>query len=153
MEEWNSEENGYVKHPDPKKFQFLKDDNLKDKFPHWVPVFLTMLVERAYKTEGRVKECQAVMERSNVYRNQMDLLNLFITTRIVKNPASKKITKATVKRAFDEWWQNEADGDRMKPSSNEIYEKVEKKIGKYNKGWKGYAIRYDSDSDSDSDDD
>lgn len=152
-EEWNSEENGYVKHPDPKKFQFLKDDNLKDKFPHWVPVFLSMLVERAYKTEGRVKECKAVMERSNVYRNQMDLLNLFITTRIVKNPASKKITKATVKRAFDEWWQNEADGDRLKPSSNEIYEKVEKKIGKYNKGWKGYAIKYDSDSESDSDSD
>jgi P4 family phage/plasmid primase-like protien len=152
-EEWNSEENGYVKQINPKKYQFLKDDNLKDKFPHWVPVFLTMLVERAYKTGGRVKECQAVMERSNVYRNQMDLLNLFITTRIVKNPASKKITKATVKRAFDEWWQNEADGDRMKPSSNEIYETVEKRIGKYNKGWKGYAIKYDSDSESDSDDD
>ena len=40
----------------------------------------------------------------------------------------------------------------MKPSSNEIYEKKEKKNGKYNKGWKGYAIKYDSDSESDSDD-
>ena len=38
-----------------------------------------------------------------------------------------------MKRAFDEW-QNEADGDRMKFSSNEDMKNREE-IGKYNKGW------------------
>ncbi len=153
MDEWNREENGFVTNPDPNKYQFIKDENLKDKFPTWRPIFLAMLVERAYRTDGRVKNCKAVMERSNVYRNQMDMLNLFVTTRIVLSNSQKKLTKAIVKRAFDEWWQHESDGDRIKPSSEEIFEKIDKKIGKYNKGWKGHCIKYDSDSESDSDSD
>ena len=33
------------------------------------------------------------------------------------------------------------------PKGREIYEQLDKKLGKYKKGWYGYAINYDGDDD------
>ena len=72
-------------------YQFLKDRTLEEKIDGWIPVFMNMLVERAYKTEGIVKDCTAVTEISDSYRNDQDYINSFMKEKIKEDPEEELV--------------------------------------------------------------
>lgn len=67
---------------------FLKDKNLKEKLPKLAPVFMSMLVMRAFETGGKVGNCAAVMEASRLYRVSQDKITSFVNECLIltENP-------------------------------------------------------------------
>jgi phage/plasmid-associated DNA primase len=60
---------------DPDKpYQYLIDKRLDEKFKTWAPVFLAMLVEKAFQTGGMVKDTPGVLASSENYRNSQDYM-------------------------------------------------------------------------------
>jgi putative DNA primase/helicase len=57
---------------------FLKDKNLKEKLPKLAPIFMSMLVARAFETGGKVDDCPVVMEASRAYRLSQDKITTFV---------------------------------------------------------------------------
>jgi len=57
---------------------FLKDKNLKEKLPKLAPVFMSMLVLRAFETGGKVGNCAAVLDASREYRASQDKITAFV---------------------------------------------------------------------------
>lgn len=86
------------------KYKFKVDKNLDQKFETWKPVFMSMLVERAFITRGNVVDCKMVMITSERYRKDQDQFSSFITEFIVVDPMGV-VTKDEVKSAFDDWWK------------------------------------------------
>ena len=84
--------------------QFQKDKNLGNKIKVWAPVFMSMLVERAYKTHGLVGDCSVVMAKSQSYRNTQDCFSEFISERIVAEEG-QRITQTTLKAEFKDWYE------------------------------------------------
>jgi P4 family phage/plasmid primase-like protien len=70
---------------DPDKpYQYLIDKRLDEKFKIWAPVFLAMLVEKAFQTGGMVKDTPGVLASSESYRNSQDYINEFVRDKIRK---------------------------------------------------------------------
>lgn len=76
--------------PDPtSKYQFPVDKNLDRKFDSWKVVFMSLLVERAYKTLGNVVDCKMVLMNSDRYRKDQDGVASFVSDMIQLNPSGK----------------------------------------------------------------
>ena len=76
--------------PDPtSKYQFPVDKNLDRKFESWKVVFMSLLVERAYKTLGNVVDCKMVLMNSDRYRKDQDGVASFVSDMIQLNPSGK----------------------------------------------------------------
>lgn len=60
------------------RFKFPKDRTMNDKIPRFAPVFLSMLVDRAFANNGIVKMCETVRMASLEYRREQDLVLSFI---------------------------------------------------------------------------
>jgi hypothetical protein len=101
-----------------------------------------MLVQRAFETEGIVKDCATVMEASNSYRRGQDHIAAFMKERIRKtaDPSAKPIKKTSLLEEFKLWFQQEQGNSRKAPKGDEIVEIMNKKFGQFNtklKGWTG----------------
>jgi len=126
---------------DETPYVFKKDKSLNEKLHAFAPVFASMLVKRAFETDGEVENCKTVMEASNKYRNGQDHIAAFISERIRKsnNPKCKPIKKTSLLEEFKLWFQQEQ-GTRKVPKSEELYDYMNKKFGQFNhkaKGWGG----------------
>ena len=101
-----------------------------------------MLIERAVKTLGKVKDCATVMAASNEYRNSQDYLMKFFNEKITDGLPSDKISKHNIFIEFKEWWKIENPSEKI-PPANELTEFLNIKCGKYKKrGWWGWKIVY-----------
>jgi P4 family phage/plasmid primase-like protien len=129
---------------DPDKpYQFLIDKRLDEKFKTWAPVFLAMLVEKAFQTGGMVKDTPGVLASSESYRNSQDYINEFVRDKIRKVDGHY-VKKTEMYESFKVWYIEHY--DRNVPRGNEIYEVFDKKYGKYTtKGWKNISIIYSHD--------
>ena len=129
---------------DPDKpYQYLIDKRLDEKFKVWAPVFLAMLVEKAFQTGGMVKDSPAVLASSESYRNSQDYINEFVLDKIRK-VEGHYVKKTEMYESFKIWYIEHY--DRNVPRGNELYEVFDKKYGKYTtKGWKGISIIYNHD--------
>lgn len=129
---------------DPDKpYQFLIDKRLDEKFKTWAPVFLAMLVEKAFQTGGMVKDTPGVLASSESYRNSQDYINEFVRDKIRK-VEGHYVKKTEMYESFKVWYIEHY--DRNVPRGNEIYEVFDKKYGKYTtKGWKNISIIYSHD--------
>lgn len=139
---------------DPDKpFQFKKDTTLvKEKFPQWKEIFMSMLVKIVLKTRGEVQACDLVDKSSLQYREREDHIAEFIREKIIKD-AKGKIKKSEITNEFNIWYMGTY--GRGGPNTKEVHEYIDKKLVKYNNkesAWIGYKIKYDRDYDSDSDD-
>lgn len=125
---------------DDTQYVFPKDKSLNEKLHKFAPIFASMLVKRAFETDGIVSDCETVIEASKKYRNGQDHISAFISERIKKtgNP-NQSIKKKSLNEEFKIWFQQEQ-GSRRMPKSEEIYEAINKKF-KINphstKGWIG----------------
>ena len=127
-----------------KPYQYKIDHTITEKFGVWREIFASMLVERAYKTDGKVKDCDKVLHSSQSYRNSQDYIAEFIKDKVVLDPTGT-IKKTELNREFTEWYK--ATNGRNVPSPKEVHTYMDKKFGKFEKHglWKGARIKYDSD--------
>jgi len=121
----------FVDKPDGStQYQFLKDKGLEHTIVEWAPLFVSMLVERAFITNGRVEDCDIVMASSNKYRQGQDHIAAFVSEMIIEtNDVADKIGKSGLAQAFKLWFQ-ESQGMRKIPKGAELYDYMEKKYGK-----------------------
>jgi P4 family phage/plasmid primase-like protien len=135
---------------DPKEYNsgkpyHFKVEEISEKFDGWKETFISMLVNVAKRTGGRVAVCDRVMAASNEYKGEQDKLGLFITDKIVNDPKGK-ITQSELKFEYEKWFANMY-GERIKPNPKDIYDKFDRDYGKRNRNecWKGVSIvRYET---------
>jgi P4 family phage/plasmid primase-like protien len=139
-------------HTDDTPYVFLKDKSLKEKLPEWSIIFISMLVKRAFETDGEVLDCEEVLSASNKYRQNQDCISGFISDKIIKvNGAS--LGKKILNDSFKEWFQMNY-GNRKIPKLIELEEAINKKYGNRNiktNKWNGIKIKPDDDE-NDNDD-
>jgi P4 family phage/plasmid primase-like protien len=129
-----------VKNDPLKPHQFLVDKNMRLKFEEWKEVFAVWMVEIATKTQGMVKDCDAVLAASNAYRESQDKFSQFIAERIMKDPQGR-LDKKTVKQEFDLWYAQNIGG--KPPIPRDLYEVLDKMFGRNTLAiWNGIKIRY-----------
>jgi len=131
-------------HTDDTPYIFKKDKSLKDKLPLFAPVFASMLVHRAFETDGLVEDCEVVMSASKNYRKGQDHIAAFISEMIEKtNNTKDRIKKTELGQEFKLWFQREQ-GTRKIPKGQELYDYMDKKFGQCHKttGWSSVKIIY-----------
>jgi P4 family phage/plasmid primase-like protien len=121
---------------DDTTYIFMKDKSLNEKLHSLAPVFASMLVKRAFETDGIVEDCETVLEASKKYRNGQDHIAAFVSERIRKTNDPKHIVKKkSLLQEFSDWFKQEQ-GTRKMPKGEELYEYMNKKFGSPNpKGW------------------
>jgi putative DNA primase/helicase len=134
-------------HDDPDKpFQFMVDGTIVDKFSYWKYTFMYMLVQRAFKTDGKVGECDIVNQASKAYQESQDFIAEFIREKIVVD-AGGKIKKTELNSEFMVWYQSTY--GKGAPSPKEVHAYMDKKFGKFEKkekgAWTGAKIKYERD--------
>ena len=92
-----------------REFQGIMPSKLLAKFDDWLPVFTAMLVDIAYKTQGKVKDCDMVMAASNKYRGSQDYLGKFFDEYIVKEEGAH-LKWTDVWHEFGDWYRNNGYG-------------------------------------------
>jgi P4 family phage/plasmid primase-like protien len=137
-------------HTDETKYIYSKDKSLKDKLPKLASVFASMLVKRAFETDGIVEDCETVLNASNKYRKGQDHISAFISDKIMKTGINKdRIKKTELMLEFKKWFE-ESQGSRKVPKGEEMYEYMNKKFGICKStGWNGVKIIYSEEEDDD----
>jgi P4 family phage/plasmid primase-like protien len=129
---------------DPDKpYQFAMDKNISEKFDLWKEVFLGMLVQKAFETNGAVRDCAAVLRASEEYRASQDCMAEYINDKLVAD-ANGRIEKAELIQDFRQWYDGIYGRSGSAPKPKDIQNYMDKKYGKYdkNKCWKGVRIQY-----------
>lgn len=137
-------------HTDDTQYVFPKDKTLKEKLPVWAPVFISMLVKRAFETNGRVSDCPEVLSASNKYRQSQDAITGFINEKIIPTPG-KTIGKQNLNQAFKDWHQLNYGSDKI-PKLMELEEIMDKRFKSTKtkpKKWVDVSIAMDEDKTDD----
>ena len=135
-------------HTDDTKYVYLKDKSLKDKLPILAPVFASILVKRAFETNGIVTDSETVMESSKKYRKCQDHIAKFVSEFVeeTKNPEDK-IKKTELTGQFKLWFQQEQGINKKAPKNEELREYMDKKFKAHKSNgtsWYGVKIIYPS---------
>lgn len=132
-----------------KPYQYEIDKDLDLKLKTWAPIFMSMLVEKAYETNGLVNNCPIVMSSSTSYRNNQDCFSEFVSDKIKPSPGDK-VKETELKHEFKEWYNLRYNSNV--PKGKELFDYITKLYGKKIKGkWKDISIVYDNDDDFDDD--
>lgn len=129
---------------DPDKpYQFPMDKNITEKFEEWKEVFMGMLVQKAFATDGKVRDCPAVLRASEEYRASQDCMAEFIKDRLVPD-GNGRIEKTELVQEFRQWYEGIYGRGAATPKPRDVQSYMDKKFGKYekNKCWKGVRIQY-----------
>jgi phage/plasmid-associated DNA primase len=121
--------------------------NIEEKFIDWAPVFMDMLVKRAYQTDGYVKDCAMVLHSTQKYEQQQNHVKAFFTDKIVKDE-NGSVKKTELAEEFKVWFDVEQGKGAKAPKTKELYDYITKITGTEatKGGWKGYRIVYDDNS-------
>jgi P4 family phage/plasmid primase-like protien len=136
---------------DETPYLYVKDKSLKDKLPSFAPVFASLLVKRAFETDGIVEDCETVLNASNKYRKGQDHIAAFVSDKIMKTGITKdRIKKTELTNEFKKWFE-ESQGSRRVPKGEELFEYMNKKYGqcKSTTGWHGVKIIYPEEEEDD----
>lgn len=125
------------------EYKFEADPHLDDKIERWGPVFMSMLVKLAFENDGKVDDCDSVLESSKKYRELQDHIAGFVSEMIIQTgDTNDKVTKSELSNEFKMWFQ-ENQGNRKPPKGIELYDYMSKVYGKWKQpGWKGVKIAY-----------
>ena len=138
-------ENPVTGDPD-EPYQYKVDKSIEKKFESWKLVFMSMLVDRAFETQGNVEDCDIVMAKSMNYREGQDYLTEFVKEKIVPKDGCK-VKKTELYETFKQWYTMQY--GRGVPKGKELYDFMIKRYGKYKAGWHNIKINYDEDSSED----
>ena len=124
----------------PDDFEFKVDRNIDKKFKRWAPIFMAMLVEKLFETDGLVTDCDAVLAPTAKYKDTQDYFSGFLKERIEEDTNSC-IKQTDVKEEFKNWYLERFDG-RL-PTGNALYAFLDKALGKRigrSGKWRGYKL-------------
>lgn len=128
-----------------KPYQYLIDPTIEEKFKTWAPVFLAMLTEIAFKTQGKVNDCSIVTEAGRKYKNDSDIVARFIEEKIVENKEAR-INKTQLNQEFNIWYEdnNNSHDKRKKPTAKKIADAINKVFGEpQGNYWNGIELVQD----------
>ena len=129
--------------------QFKIDKNIDQKFDKWAPVFMAMLVDMAYTSQGNVNDCKIVLASSEQYREGQDYLAEFVRDKIQRKKGGK-IKKTEVYETFRQWYQTNY--GRGIPLARELHDFLCRRFGAYKQGgWHNVSIIYDEEEEDDDD--
>jgi hypothetical protein len=129
---------------------FIEDKTLKEKLPLFAPVFASMLVKRAFDTNGIVTDSITILESSKKYRKSQDNIANFVSENVeVTGNVKDKIKQNELLQQFRLWFQQEQGTNRKCPKGQELYDYMDSKfkthkITKGTKGWAGIKIIYET---------
>ena len=124
-----------------RKHQFPLDKKLGDKFKIWAPIFMSMLVKKAFETNGLVQICDIVKKSSGNYRNTQDYYSEFVADKI-KVCEGSKIKETSLYETFKIWYQ--LHHGKNIPKGRDLFDYMNKKFGKKQRGgWHNLSIIYD----------
>ena len=135
-------------------YQYQIDKKIDEKFVKWAPVLLSMLVEIAYETQGKVTDVTKVTEATNGYRKEQDLISEYIGENIIELPDKygRAVIEHELLSKFKDWAsQMHNNSNRGIPSGKEVSAYMEKKYGKKDpriKGWKNISFKENIDDES-----
>lgn len=137
-----------VKGDKDKPYQFKVDKHIDKKFEEWKHVFMAMLVDKAFDTQGEVKDCDIVCAKSQLYRETQDHFAEYIRDSIMEGAEFKIETQKELKDSFNEWWKLNYGGSA--PNGKELFDFMNNKYGKFVKGigWQGVGF-YDDEIEND----
>jgi P4 family phage/plasmid primase-like protien len=128
-----------------KPYQFMLDSTIDEKFDEWKEVFLSMLVDRVLKTNGRVEDCATVLEASKEYKKKQDVITQFLEDKI-EDASGEWLKMSDVNNGFKLWLDEH--GIRG-PQPKEVHLELDKKYGaRTKKGWQGARFVFDLDTTS-----
>ena len=135
------------KDDDPDRpYQFKVNRDLLKKFPVWRETFLAMLTKYAYENQGRVEDCDSVLEASTKYRESQDHVAQFIGERVSRRSGSR-VRKEQISEEFKLWFITNC-GKQKQPSPKQVYEYMDREYGKNRNGtWMDVKLVYPSDND------
>lgn len=128
--------------------QFTIDTKIDEKFKIWAPVFLSILVDTAYRTQGKVNDVAIVMKATDSYRQEQDVYlefnNLFIEPN--PNPTGKGIKFRDIMDRFKDWF-SKTYNNRGMPNGKDVQKYFEGRYGKYptRGGWTNITFKFDID--------
>jgi P4 family phage/plasmid primase-like protien len=131
------------------KYTFIKDKKLKEKFPMWAPAFASMLIHRAFETQGVVHACELVMRSSNKYRKRQDVLAAFISEKLIVADPSEKVKRVELMEMYKIWYTKAYSGQGGKmPAYAKLHELMDKTFGPIKKTfWSGVQMVYSDETD------
>ena len=122
-----------------KPHQYEIDKSLSEKLKVWAPVFMSMLVERAYITNGLVEKCDDVMASSGKYRKSQDCFTQFAEDKVITLKGNF-LTYEEVTQEFKAWYLLHYSRNNV-PRGVELFEFIDNKFfPRKNGGWKNLAI-------------
>lgn len=123
-------------------YQYKIDRTIEERCEQWKEVFASMLVDKVFVTEGRVKDCDQVLASSNAYRQSQDYIAEFIGDKVVEDPHGT-ITKTELSTEFTIWYQSTY--GRGGPNVKDVITYMDKKFKKCDKKkvWTGVRINYE----------
>lgn len=134
----------FIETPNPEsKYEFKVDKNLDEKFEAWKPVFVSLLVDRAFVTKGNVLDCKMVLVNSEKYRKDQDYLAAFASSYIRIEPCGK-IREPELYEVFTDWYK--VLYGKQLPKGKELFEYVTRSyanvpgVSKKLNVWNGLSI-------------
>ena len=102
-----------------------------------------MLVERAFSTNGKVEDCNVVMEESIKYRQSQDNISAFVNECVRKSDnINKIIRKRELIEEFKVWFGDNSSHNKI-PKSSELNQYMDKKFKIVKGGWCGCYIYHE----------
>jgi phage/plasmid-associated DNA primase len=129
---------------DPERpYQFKAELGIEERTSEWKEVFASLFVRKAFETEGRVKDCDIVLNASNEYRKSQDNVAEFISDCVVSE-STAIIPKADLTAYFNHWLQENYGNSKSGPSLKDVVAYMDKKYKKddrpKSKGWMGCRL-------------
>ena len=124
-------------------YQYEVDTRIDEKFKRWIPVFLSMLVNIVFKTKGRVNDRPCVLDPTNNYRNEQDVILEYCTENIEVHdaPCKNPLKLGIIYDSFKQWYSQEKGAVKI-PPQKEIKSYFEKKYGTMPKtGWSLLSLK------------
>ena len=134
-----------VKDDPDKPYQFKIDRELSEKFKEWKEIFMSMCIEKAYETNGKITDCDIVMSVSNKYKEDQDVIAQFVSDRIVRQEGAK-LLKSEISMEFNSWFKMN-NGGKTVPNIKEVTEYIDKNVARFNKKtscWCGIMMKYEN---------
>lgn len=130
-------------HNEKSDYTFERDKDLGDKLESMAPIFASMLVSRAFITNGEVIDCESVIEASRKYRREQDILSCYIIDNVIEE-VGQTVGSRELHETF-RLWHNDIYSGRKVPKLTELDDLMTKKFGRNQRSgrWKNVKIKYE----------